>query len=466
MLKGNNVLKSLRLQGAVWHRFISVDGITSALSNSSTLVKLELIGFSLLTGEVWRLATNLVRVRTMQTLIVNRCMPQFSLPEDLSDRISPYIYIVQQFPWLRCFAFDLLHFSSEDQRAFLQALAATDSPIRVFAAAPSRGYPSELSRIAMETGTASRIHLSRVCMDEIEFASLPTEGRVGTVVLQVTHGTWDNEIPCLNACLAGLGTSDHVVSFKLEIKGSIMALSTAQVLARYLEDTKILKAVTMNFSASKESSMVLLHALSRNSSITSLGVERWCSRRRSAKVLADIVSSSDMIHTLTYNEKSRAPAKTFFSRLCESIAGNFTIVSANTFERRENARNWALIQNVAARNAALLEKAARSVARRLLQKSDAEAFEAVASSPLLPQRMQILARVDEREAVRMVRRAVWDLRDLHGFMTITGVVNESVVCEENSDGRARLDTLPADCWLAIRRYLRVADVVSPGPSSC
>ncbi|KAL1422708.1 hypothetical protein MTO96_003791 [Rhipicephalus appendiculatus] len=145
------------------------------------------------------------------------------------------------------------------------------------------------------------------------------------------------------------------------MRGRFMVLSTAEVLARYLEATKVLEAVTLNFSVSKGSSMLLLHALSRNSSITSLGVECWCSTKRSARVLADIVRSSKTIHTLTYNEKSMAPSKTFFSRLSESIAGNFTIVSVKTFERRNNAKNWAFIQNVATRNVSLLERGVRDL---------------------------------------------------------------------------------------------------------
>ncbi|KAL1422709.1 hypothetical protein MTO96_003792 [Rhipicephalus appendiculatus] len=167
ILKGNNALKSLRLQGTPRHNYITVNSIATALSNSTTLVTLELLGFRLNTEDAWALAMGLVRVRTMQTLIIEQCMPAFSLTEGhmyagaygtrarVSSRIVPYIYIIQQFPRLRCFAFDLLHFSSEYQREFLQVLAATDSPIRVFAAAQSRGYPSELSRNAMETGTAS-----------------------------------------------------------------------------------------------------------------------------------------------------------------------------------------------------------------------------------------------------------------------------------------------------------------------
>ncbi|KAL3202856.1 hypothetical protein MRX96_001222 [Rhipicephalus microplus] len=477
ILRGNNVFKSLRLRSALSHNYITVNSIAFALSNSTTLVSLELLGFPLSTVHMWALAMGLAHVRTMETLIVEKCIPVLSFTDGhmhveangswvrVSSRIVPYIYIIYWLPRLRCFAFNLLHFSSEDQRAFLQVLAATASPIHVFATAETRGYPCVLSRIATETGTSSRIHLSPVCMNEVELANLPTECRVGAVVLEVEHGTWNNENPYLNACLTGMRTIDHVVSFTLDMKGRFMVLSTAEVLARYLEATKVLEAVTLDFSASKESNMLLLHGLSRNSSITSLGVECWCCTKRSAKFLADIVSSSKVIHALTYNEKSMAPSKTFFSRLSKSIAGNFTIVSMKTFERRENAKNWAFIQNVTTRNVILLERGARFVACQWFQKNNAEAFEAVTSSPLLPLRVQMLTGVDECEAVSLVQKAVRFLRDMDVFMSITGVANAGVVCEESSDGWARLDSLPADCWLAIRRYLSVADVVRPEPNS-
>ncbi|KAH8023380.1 hypothetical protein HPB51_013218 [Rhipicephalus microplus] len=429
MLKGNNVLKSLRLEGKQRCNHLTVSCIASALSKSTTLENLELLGFHLCTADVWALATGLGKIQTLQSLIIDHCTPVFSLPpmhthvetcdspEDVSSQIAPYIHIVEQIPGLQCFAFDLLRFSTEDQRAFLQVLGATAYPTRTFVDVRAPGYASELKRIALETGTANRIYWSPVCEERIDFPNLLTESRVGAVSLEVQRGTCDNEIPNVNERLSGMSTLDHVVSFHLEIRGSMIAPSTAQILARYLDSTKILEAVTLNFSTSKDSSMRLLDALSRNVSITRLGVERWCSTRR-----------------------------------------NFTIVSLRTQERRENAKNWAFIQNVATRNAALLEKAARFVAGDSSQKSDAEAFEAVASSPLLLRRVQVVKGVGKCEAVEMVRRAVWNLRDMDGFMTITGVVIKSVMCEESRDGRARLDSLPADCWLAIRQYLSVTDV--------
>ncbi|KAH8023381.1 hypothetical protein HPB51_013219 [Rhipicephalus microplus] len=61
-----------------------------------------------------------------------------------------------------------------------------------------------------------------------------------------------------------------------------------------------------------------------------------------------------------------------------------------------------------------------------------------------------LTSVDNHQATDVIQQALRKLKGLEGFMKVTGVVKVSVVCEESSDGRLHLDTLPADCWLAIR----------------
>lgn len=75
--------------------------------------------------------------------------------------------------------------------------------------------------------------------------------------------------------------------------------------------------------------------------------------------------------------------------------------------------------------------------------------------------------VDELEAAREIRKAIVDLQNLDTFMRATGVVWYGVICEESTDGYSHcLDTLPADCWLAIRRYLGVTHVLDPEPRTC
>nr|XP_050035837.1 uncharacterized protein LOC126532212 [Dermacentor andersoni] len=474
MLNGNNVLKSLRLEGSASQKYLTVNSIASALANARALVELELVGFRMHTHDAWVLAMSLVRSQTVQHLDLLYCMPVFSFPTSescaktngsrrrISSRIEPYVHILQKLHSLRTLSLDLLRFAQEDQRAFFEGLAAQHFLPHVFVTPPYRRYPSELARIAQEAGTASRVRTSVVMTDEANFVDIPRGSPVHEVILEACAGTQIDEKPALIRCCADLRTLDHVTKLTLAVTGSIH-LSSAEPLAIYLKTTKSLKAVTLSFRACKGSTMLLLDGIARNTSITSLGVEKWCLSRRTAVLLADVVSSSKTIHTLTYNRDSAVPAKAFFSRLCKSIDSNFTIVSVDTFERRIDAKNWALIQKAATRNATLLERAARLVAGLCSDKADAEALELVASSPLLLPRVQELMSVCELQASRRMRETVINLKELDGFMSIAGVVRESVVCEENSDGRPRLDTIPLDCWLAIRRYLSVADVVYTGP---
>ncbi|KAH7950882.1 hypothetical protein HPB52_003065 [Rhipicephalus sanguineus] len=478
MLNGNNVLKSLHIEGKTLPRHIRVNSVASALSSATALVELELVGFRMQTRDASILAMSLVHAQTVQNLVLIDCVPLFSSTYEHnsaeanyalgrnSSPIDPYLYILQGLRCLRSLAFDLLRFTSADQRAFLEVLAGNESLKYVFFDVPYVGYPKELFRIATQTGTASRLCCKPIAMDATDFANLPMGFCVEEVVLNVHANACNNNMPTVNARFADPRTLDHVTDMTVCIAGGIIDPSTAKLLALYLQNSKRLNTLTLDFSAKKESNLLLLDAISRNTSITTLGVEKWCLSKRSATVLADIVHSSRMIHTLTYNQESRVPAKAFFSRLSDSIGSNCTLVSVNTFERQRNAKSWALIQNVVMRNAVFLIRAARFVAKLSSCKGDAEVLELVASSPLLPLRVQLLASVDECEAARAIRQATWNLRDLDGFMRITGVVRESVVCEESSDCRPRLDTLPADCWLAIRQYLSVADVVDNGSSGC
>ncbi|KAH6930419.1 hypothetical protein HPB50_013459 [Hyalomma asiaticum] len=342
-------------------------------------------------------------------------------------------------------------------RLFLKALAVTDFVKDVFVTPCPSGYPSELFCTAAETGTASRISSGPMVTNESSFTNLPRRCLVKKLILRITP---DDEEPMLHVCFANLGKLSHVTSLIFDMRRSIVDVSAAELLAVYLRNTKILDAVTLRFLATKESSAILLDAISRNTSVTNLEVDRWCLDRRRAAVLADIVSSSKFIHTLTYNQKGMFPSRAFFSRLSGSIHRNVTIVSVDTFQLRKNARNWGHIRSVAARNATFLERAARFVARLSSQKSDAEAFELVSSSPLLLVRVQELAATDKCGAAKMIQRAIWDMKDIDVYMAVNGVVKGSVVCEKSGDFRPSLDTLPPECWHAIRRYLTVADVVN------
>ncbi|KAL1422711.1 hypothetical protein MTO96_003794 [Rhipicephalus appendiculatus] len=386
MLSGKNGLKSLRLKGNGMNRYITVQSVASALSNATDLVELKLDGFFMHTYDVWNLALTLARVQTVQNLILVGCMPVFSSPVEhadveangspgrISTRIEPYVHILKELTCLRRLALDLIRFPAQDQRAFLEALAGNDLLKHVIVAPPNRGYPSELSCIALQTGTANRISCSPIVTHETNFESLPRGSHIEELTVEALAHVQTKEILSVTARFKDLRALDRVTDLYFCKKGGRLDVSTAKALALFLRNTKSLNAVTLNICAAREPTMLLLDAISRNTGITSLGVERWCCNRWSAVALVDIVRSSK-IHTLTYNEKCLFPSRAFFSRLAESIGSNFTIVSVSTLERKEYFKNWDVIQNVAMRNAAFLERAARFVVQLSFDKSDAKALE-------------------------------------------------------------------------------------------
>ncbi|KAK8767297.1 hypothetical protein V5799_005920 [Amblyomma americanum] len=233
----------------------------------------------------------------------------------------------------------------------------------------------------------------------------------------------------------------------------------AEVLAQFLRETRSLNEVEMNFEAKRAQSRVLLDALRDNTSITVLHVERWCRCERTAVLLVDIVCSSKKIRALTYNLLSEKTCLEFFCQLAKAIQTNCTLLSVEARWKHAEARHLDRIQEVLARNNALPFRAAWFVTGRTVDKRGAEALELLGPDPVVVSKVREMLSMGEIEAEDATRRKLYDLDDMNAFMRAAGVVRESVVC----DCRHGLDALPFFCWLHLRRYLRVADVVDrPG----
>ncbi|KAL3202858.1 hypothetical protein MRX96_001224 [Rhipicephalus microplus] len=433
MLNVSSKLMSLCLFAKGLEGYSTVRSVSTALQNTTALVKLELDGFELPTSDAWMLAINLVHAQTVQDLRLANSVPCFPLPtEDIHAKthgpqaltfmhIAPYNHILQKLLCLRRLELDLLRFSTKEQRAFLENLAANGLIQHVYVKPPHGGCPIELFRIAHETGTASRVRSTPIVADEKNFGNIPRGAQLEEVILMVQVDPLIDETPPVNRCLEDLRWLDHVSHLSLVMTGNIIQLSSAKLLAEYLSTTRSLKVATLYLRAKDDSEKVLLDSIARNTSITILGVENWCLNQSSAEVLADLVCSSKRFHTLTYNRQSKVPENAFFSRLSASIERNYTLVSVSTYERMENGQNWAIIQNAVTRNAAFLERAARLVLGLSNNFIDVEDFALVASSPLLPLRVSELAAVCESQAASMIRERIWKLRLLDAVLGITSI---------------------------------------------
>ncbi|KAL1471656.1 hypothetical protein MTO96_039815 [Rhipicephalus appendiculatus] len=93
------------------------------------------------------------------------------------------------------------------------------------------------------------------------------------------------------------------------------------------------------------------------------------------------------------------------------------------------------------------------------RKYGAAAAELVHSNPGLVEKVQELASVDEDEAVSRIKKSLKSFSKLDNFMRLAGVVKYGVTCHSRDEGQKQLVDIGRDCWLYIRQYLKVADIL-------
>ncbi|KAL1470887.1 hypothetical protein MTO96_040217 [Rhipicephalus appendiculatus] len=80
-------------------------------------------------------------------------------------------------------------------------------------------------------------------------------------------------------------------------------------------------------------------------------------------------------------------------------------------------------------------------------------------NPGLVEKVQELASVDENEAGSRIEKSLKSFSELDEFMRVAGVVKYGVTCQSRGDGKKQLADVGRDCWLHIRQYIKVGDIV-------
>ncbi|KAL1470402.1 hypothetical protein MTO96_024337 [Rhipicephalus appendiculatus] len=116
-------------------------------------------------------------------------------------------------------------------------------------------------------------------------------------------------------------------------------------------------------------------------------------------------------------------------------------------------------QELVRRNGSLIDRATRFVMGDQSWYC-ACAFERVSDEPVLVANVRRKVNAIE-EADNLIRGAqkLVRLMNMHDYMKMNGVVERRVECEAREDGRPQLHQLNYDCWLHIRRYLLIEDVL-------
>ncbi|KAH7949797.1 hypothetical protein HPB49_015400 [Dermacentor silvarum] len=208
----------------------------------------------------------------------------------------------------------------------------------------------------------------------------------------------------------------------------------------------------------------LCKALCSNLGITKISLDwsvKFCDE--DCQALAHAVLRNRRLHELTLKIARYDYRAVLLRHLLPRFHQNYSLLRLEIPVCIEPYANIFAAQEIVRRNCSLIERATRFV----LGDHDpycARAVEFVSEHPKLVDNVRREAALSgEAEAVALIRGAVRRLclADVHEFMRLTGVVQERVVCHAREDGVTQFDKLNHECWLHIRRYLIVADVVEP-----
>ncbi|KAH6943435.1 hypothetical protein HPB50_021667 [Hyalomma asiaticum] len=179
------------------------------------------------------------------------------------------------------------------------------------------------------------------------------------------------------------------------------------------------------------------------------------------KALADAPSNNRHLHELSVLGMESESIEVFLDRLLPQLDQNYNLLLLDVPFCLEPNDQMRAAQEMVRRNYSLVERATRFV-MGTHHRDFACAFEILSEEPVLLMNVRRKATVSE-QAESVVREARNVLRDadLDTYMRLAGVVKRAVRCEYREDGGRQLDRLHYDCWVHIRRHLKIADVVQP-----
>ncbi|KAG0414635.1 hypothetical protein HPB47_008209 [Ixodes persulcatus] len=242
---------------------------------------------------------------------------------------------------------------------------------------------------------------------------------------------------------------------KLEITlAEEMSTSCAELLARFLSSTKKLRHADLNFPTTISATQILLDAMSRNNSVSTLILSNWHFLSYHAEDFAETLGRNE---TLNYLELHDMKADLILNELSATVEGNKFLVSIKVDDDcHVDDEVWMFkVMDVLRRNFSLLQRAVHFVMGRC-DKRCGEAFEEVFRSRALSEKVQQLSGGSESDAEERIRKARRHLDA--NFMAVAGVVSEVVVCDGGRLGQTRLDQIGLDNWLRVRSYLKLTDI--------
>ncbi|KAH6943285.1 hypothetical protein HPB50_018414 [Hyalomma asiaticum] len=315
----------------------------------------------------------------------------------------------------------------------------------------------EIYRAMQEAGVQERFFVGKRKVAEIVTAM--QRGETSTFMIQTTM--LDGCHSFLEAlCLPS--SCSHVTSLTIIASEKLFKSTMAPLVARLVASASALKKLELLLTIYKWGSVVwaeqaLVEAVCANKNIRRLYVKGLHFNETATRMLADIVLSSRTLVELTLRRRTYGLG--LLKMISPRISSNYTLLAMQVPKQwKRGGVQWAPIADVVSRNSTLVTRAALFVLGTR-SKCNAEAVELVHFNPALLEKVQRLAYVSESEAMSLINDSLKSFSLLDDFMCLVGVVKHTVECHSGDDGEKQLSDLDDDCWLRIRHYLNLSDIL-------
>ncbi|KAL3178822.1 hypothetical protein MRX96_009494 [Rhipicephalus microplus] len=368
-------------------------------------------------------------------------------------------------------------FHTNECRSLVEAVASHVSLKEVNFDVSERKDAHDIYRAVRDSGAQDRFHLRAQCIlpeneDENEDESLHFFPDSAVAFMEVTGPSGvsvDSQVFNGSAQLLTTLTSQpscsHVNSLSLFLTPELLNVTESSVIAEYLRSTTTLRDLELRFNDIRVARVAcevrreLIQALSVNKGVRRLGVYGSRSDEHEVRLLADTLLSSRTLYYVTYCPLSSESVIQLVRILTPNLLTNYTLVSIKTHSCFLPGSDWLPISYVLHRNCGLVKRALDFV-RGAKHKYCAEAAELVQFNPRLVEKVQELIAVDENEAAFLIKARLMKTTELNDFMRLAGVVKHGVTCHSRDDGKKQLVDIGRDCWLYIRQYLKLSDVLN------
>ncbi|KAH9371548.1 hypothetical protein HPB48_014679 [Haemaphysalis longicornis] len=264
--------------------------------------------------------------------------------------------------------------------------------------------------------------------------------------------------------ILALTVSNYITKLSLDLRLIFQDGIISSVCA-YITETSVLRKLHLwlpwirlpHFQSASTDRRNIMRALERNSSVRKLTLENSDLDGDELAFLADIIRSSQVIHTFVLGSFPDS-AETFLQHLSMNFSGNYTLVSLQFFTTRLRVtRSYFIVKDIVRRNHDLVTRAAQFVLGNR-SRCCCEALESVHWNSALVEKLCNICSWEETKAAESVCASMKEIRGVVGYMRFAGVVENGLDFVENPCGGLWLDDIDEYSWLSVRQYLRVADV--------